>query len=239
MKRGLIFCVVYLLVQSLLGQNGRRIDKQQVAWTRYLMKWEISEQFQFMYLLEERTYLASPLRKHMFISEANLSYRLHPNWRLAHHFTYARFSLPHDPDALVTSTRREVRPQQSITYLKSLSPKLKMAHRLMLEERFMQVRNEEGDFQQFEMTRLRLRLRNRFSYQVSSCVNLTFTNEVMIHGGSEPEFLFDQNRLSGDLNLRINQHFTWQTGYTYWYQIRGDQYFHKRHSWRIALIHKI
>jgi hypothetical protein len=69
-------------------------------------------------------------------------------------------------------------------------------------------------------------------------LTLKLSDEVMLNSGDVPR-LFDQNRLFASLEIKFNDHWSFESGYLNILQPITDKVFYERHVIRSTLHHRI
>lgn len=213
----------------------KNVEKQNLLWTRYLLKVKVSEQYLFRQEVEERTYWF-PWRQHQLVVRSLMERKLGKGWNIGGGFTYFLHSLPNTPEAEVIQKKLELRPQLEVIYQQTLSPKLSLQHRYWYEWRFYQ-KEPKG----FEHLSNRIRYRMEFSYTPHPKITLKAFDEIHLHLASKVTTnVFDQNRVGGSLIFMPQPNFGLELGYLNWFQQKpaGKDFF-SRDITRITLHHTL
>lgn len=206
------------------------IFSQNVIWANYDLKWKINDQWSLATAGDERRFI-SPYRKHMFLGSVSGTRSFANGIQLTAWLTWARFTLPHDPEISKVMNRREIRPNVAIQYQVQGTGKWKFSYRFRVEERFFQAINSEGRIQKdhYEFRDTRFRMRFLAQYPFSEKTTLIFSDEFMLN--TPRIYAFDQNRVSLTLKHQLTDHVAISYGYLNWFQKRQieevDKYFNR------------
>lgn len=218
-----------------MASAQKTVEKQNLLWTRYLLKVKVSDKYQIRQEVEERTYWF-PWRQHQFVMRTLLERRLGKGWNVGGGFTYFLHSLPNSPDAEVVQKKLELRPQLEVIYQQNLSPKFSLQHRYWFEWRFYQ-KEPQG----FEHISNRFRYRMEFSYVPHPKLTLKVFDEIHLHLAHKTNpNVFDQNRVGGSVIFMPEPNFGLELGYLNWFQQKpsGNDFF-SRNITRITLHHTL
>lgn len=233
-KFALSFTLLFiLLVFQVFAQ--RTIEKQNLLWTRYMLKVRISDQYLFRQEVEERTYWF-PWRQHQVVMRSLLERKLGQGWSVGGGFTYFQHSLPNSPVGEVIQKKLELRPQLELIYQQSITSKLILQHRYWYEWRFFQ-KEPQG----FEHVANRVRYRLELSYIPHPKITLKAFDEIHLHLASTiTSNVFDQNRVGGSIIFMPEPNFGLELGYLNWYQQKpSGKDFYSRNITRITLHHQL
>jgi len=135
----------------------------------------------------------------------------------------------------------ELRPWQEATLIKSLRKEKQLQFRYRLDERFIHNNDREVLLEGYHFN-LRHRFRIQYSQPIADfndhTLTLKFSDEVMINTGDVPR-LFDQNRFFTSLEIKLNEHWSFESGYLHLIQPITDGLFYERHIIRSTLHHRI
>jgi hypothetical protein len=233
-----VFILLFLTGTLVSSAQEREILETPVLWTKYNLTWKIDEKWSITSAGDQRQFI-SPHRQHMFLGELNAKRKFGNGWTFGMHFSYVRFTLPHNPEVTETITRWELRPQQSLTYSRALGEKWKFAWRAELEQRFFEAFDGDGILQdgKYEFVSFRLRNQLQLTYQIGPRLSLIGFNEYHVHAGNDLPSFFDQNRVGASLKYNLTKNLAFETGYLNWYQRqRPENAYFLRHSYRVVLL---
>ena len=217
-----ILCVVLFFSITTSAQQ-KNVETQNLLWTRYLLKFKVSEKWTPFFDVEERMYMF-PFRQHHFLPSVGANYKLDQNFSLTASMMYFELTLPQDPNADFKEIFRELRPQASINFSYDINERWSFLSRFKVEWRYIK-RPFQSDY---VFRNYRFRMRMGLNYQISRKWNVKFLEEVLFNAGSNiVRNVFDQNRLSAGINYNINANLSLETGYLYWFQqqFTGDDFF--------------
>lgn len=241
-KKNTFFVLILLL--TCLKANAQKMETQQnLYWLRYLNRFQLSQTLNIQTEIENRVFFEHNTQHHL-IMHSRLHYSLNKNWEIASGFTYS-LQKPHDPNATTSLTVPEYRPNQEINYTTNLTPKLIIANRLRIDERFIKKNNGTVLLDGYDFN-LRFRYRLQFTYLLHKTVenkttNFKLSNEIMFNAGKQIIYnQFDQNRIYVGLEQSLSNSLSVELGYLNWYQQRPAQnQFFDRNIIRLTLLHKI
>ncbi|MBC8051845.1 MAG: DUF2490 domain-containing protein [Sphingobacteriaceae bacterium] len=167
-------------------------------------KWSVAADYSHRYsgLFESKT---------QWIGRVGLSYIIKKNLSLSAGYAYSEY-FP------ASGIRRENRPWQQVQVDNSFR-RLKLNHRLRLEERFIKDKSSE-------------RFNYRLRYQILALIpvlpgkrlSIGISDEVMINAGNQVSGnKFDQNRLQAGLQIKLANHVFLNPAYLYTYQIQSNK----------------
>lgn len=195
-------------------------------WPHYYLqlpinnKWSVSADYSHRYsgFFESKT---------QWIGRTGFDYKLTEKFSLSAGYAYSEYFL-------ANGVRREDRPWQQ-TQVNHSFQKLKISHRLRLEERFQRDRNSD---------RFNFRLRYQFmvNYPILSQQRLScyISDEPMINFGKQiVGNMFDQNRLQGGLQIKLAENVFFMPAYMYMYQYQSStKDFKSKNIIRTGLMYK-
>ena len=232
------FCFAFLLVLAALQSKSQdTFISQWQAWFRYYNQAQLSEKFVLHTEVDERRNL-NPSRQSQFFTHVHLHHRIKPWLDVAAGFN---FNLTNS-QVNSSLTVPELRPWQEATLTKQFRKELQFQFRYRLDERFIHNNNKEvlTDGYHFNW---RHRFRIQFSKPIvefnnNRTLTLKLSDEVMLNSGDVPR-LFDQNRLFASLEIKFNDHWSFESGYLNIIQPITDDVFYDRHVIRSTLHHRI
>ena len=217
-----LLCLLFVYIPQLTAQE-KNVETQNVLWTRYLLKFQVSEKWTLFFDVEERMYMF-PFRQHQLLPSIGANYRLDNNFSLTAAMMYFELTLPQNPTADFTEIQQELRPQIALNYKHSLNEKLSFLSRFKAEWRY----KKPPSAQYFTFRNYRLRMRLGLKYTINSTWALNLSEEIHFNVGKKiVRNVFDQNRLTFGVSYKINDKFSLDTGYLYWFQqsSSGDDFF--------------
>lgn len=214
-------------VAAMLTFNGsaqdKNVEKQDILWTRYLLKMPVNEKWSPFFDVEERLYLNS-LRQHHFLPSLGATYKLDQNFSITAAMMYFELTLPQDPEADFKEIQQELRPQIALNFKHKINEKWTYLSRFKVEWRYKKRPAEED----FSFSNYRFRMRMGVKYQINQKFTAKLLEEIHFNVGKNiVRNVFDQNRLSAGINYKINDQFQVESGYLYWFQqsSTGDDFF--------------
>jgi len=228
---------ILLVLAALQSKSQNAYIAQWQAWFRYYNQTQLSEKIIFHAEVDERRIL-NPSQQFQFFTHVHLHHRLKPWLDVAAGFN---FNLTNSP-VNTSLTVPELRPWQEASLIKEFRKELQIQFRYRLDERFIHNNNKEvlTDGYHFNW---RHRFRIQFSkpiveFKNNRTLTLKLSNEVMLNSGDVPRF-FDQNRLFAALEIKLNNHWSFESGYLNIIQPITDDVFYNRHVIRSTLHHRI
>ncbi len=232
-----------LLINSNYIFCQKNIVHQNLYWLRYYNQLSFSKKIVWHNEFENRRFF-SENRQHHFILHSRLHYKILPNLDIAAGLCYSRQS-PQLENATTHLVIPEIRPEQEINLLNTISNKVSLQHRFRADERFIHKNNGTELLPGHDFNwRFRYRLMANFSInkkQTKWPTNLKIANELMVNSGKNVVFnQFDQNRISASLEKGLFKNVSGELGFIHWYQQRpsGKDFF-ARNIVRVTLLHKI
>lgn len=237
------FFFAIMFLNSFNTKAQKQVTHQNLYWLRYINRFQLSKAFNLQTEIENRVFFVRNTQHHL-IMHSRLHYNLNKNWDVAAGFTYS-LQNPQDPNAATSLTVPEYRPNQEVNYTTTLLPKLTLANRFRLDERFISNNNglilQDGyDFN------LRFRYRLQLTYLLNKTLQNNQTNfkifdEIMFNAGKQIVYnQFDQNRIYIAVEQSFNKHLSAELGYLNWFQQRSIQnQFFDRNIIRLTLLHKL
>src|SRR5690554_890224 len=95
--QSMVFAALLLGLFSTSVKAQKKVDTQQLLWTRYYLKLKLHDNYQIRQEVEERTYWF-PWRQHQFVTRTFAERKLGKGWNAGLGFTYFLQSLPHNPE---------------------------------------------------------------------------------------------------------------------------------------------
>ena len=225
------------MLAALPSKSQDTFISQWQAWFRYYNQTQLSEKYALHVEVDERRIL-NPSQQFQFFTHIHLHHRVNPWLDIAAGFNFNVANSAVKPSLAVP----EFRPWQEATLTKQFQKELKFQFRYRLDERFIHNNNKE-----VLMDGYRFNLRHRFRIQFSKPIlefnnnrtlTLKLSDEVMLNSGDVPR-LFDQNRLFASLEIKFNNHWSFESGYLNIIQPITDDVFYDRHVIRSTLHHRI
>lgn len=213
---------------------GQSVKENVTLWKRLHVIKKVSQRHSLGLLVENRQFLA-PWRGHIFLAELNAKRKISSSGSVGLHASYLAFTLPHDPEALGTERKPELRLHQSFTYRWKQVTSAQLTTRLMLEARFFRPVDEGGGHMPFHLKYLRVRLRLRYMFPVMDRLKLIISDEGMVQSPGDLHMIFDQNRLDVVFRYQVTGQMWCDLGYLNWYQ-RKTSVRYLRHSIRTGVL---
>ncbi|NJB87752.1 hypothetical protein GGR26_003538 [Lewinella marina] len=233
LPRPALLLLLVLLTSAASAQ--KTVDTQQLGWVRYHLRLPLQGPYALRQELEERAYWF-PWRQHQLVSRSVVERRLGRDWNAGLGLTVFRQSLPHDPHAVITQTRTEIRPMLELAGLQTLSEKLALHHRYWAELRYF-----GGGDGGLSFANYRFRYRLELRYRPHPDWQLRAFDEIMVNAGRQVVLnTFDQNRYGGSLQYQFTKQVGAELGYLRWFQQRSSGHeFYDRHIVRFTLHHQL
>lgn len=185
------WCIALVLPVAASAQVQAR--HQSLLWTRYYLRWELKSAWVFHLEADQREFLQPSFGNHQFISHLHIHRVLPRNWELWAGLSFSQVYAQHpNTEGIATS---EPRIWQAVSFRHAV-----FQHRLRLEERFFQKKDNEG-------FRFAFRVRYALSAQIKirGPLSLKLGDEVMVQRGEGIQKWFDQNRIWGGLEYTGRQ----------------------------------
>jgi Protein of unknown function (DUF2490) len=206
------------------------------AWFRYYNQAQLNNKLILHTELDERRRL-DPWSQAQFFTHVHLHYRVNSWLDVAAGMNYNLTTL--------TTTNlvvEEWRPWQEVSLFKDLGKDVLFQFRYRLDERFIH-RNDKQVLLDGYIFNWRHRFRIQFSRPIAQFNNnrtltLKFSDEVMLNSGDVLR-VFDQNRIFAALEMKLNNHWSIESGYLNLIQQATDDVFSERHVIRTTLYHHI
>lgn len=206
------------------------------AWFRYYNQAQLTEKLILHTELDERRRL-DPWSQAQFFTHVHLHYRVNSWLDVAAGMNYNLSTL--------TTTNlvvEEWRPWQEVSLFKNLGKDVLFQFRYRLDERFIH-RNDKQVLLDGYHFNWRHRFRIQFSKPIAQFDNnktltLKLSDEVMLNSGDVLS-VFDQNRIFAALEMKLNNHWSIESGYLNLIQQVSDDVFSERHVIRTTLYHRI
>jgi hypothetical protein len=207
------------------------------AWFRYYNVAQLSEKLALHTEIDERINL-NPSQQFQFFTHVHLHYRVKPWLDLAAGFNFNLTNPPFNPSLSIP----ELRPWQEATFIKNFQKEIQFQFRYRLDERFIHNNDKQILLDGYHFN-WRHRLRIQFSKPIikfnnNRTLTLKLSDEVMLNAGDVPR-LFDQNRIFVSLEIKLNEHVSFESGYMNLIQPVSDDLFYERHIIRSTLRHRI
>lgn len=228
-----LFCLFIVFTLNLSAQSND-VENQNLLWTRYNLKFKISEKWTPYFDVEERVYMF-PFRQHHLLPSIGVNYKLNENFSFTAALLYFELTLPQDPSADFSYTGRELWPLVAINYKHQIDSKFTFLSRLKSE-----IRYKQRESNAFTYRSIRLRMRLGLTYNLTPKLKAKILEEILINfRNDEITTVFDQNRLSAGLSYKISDKFQFETGYMNWFQQSSNtNSFYNRNIVYFTLLHK-
>ncbi len=225
----------FMMLLTLPAIAQKKVEKQDLLWTRYALKVRLSDNWMIRQELENRTYWF-PWRQHQFVTRTLVDRKLGKGWNAGAGFAYFNHSLPNDALLIISDNQAELRPQLEVGYKQDISDKWGVSHRYWSEFRFMQ--QEDGSFK-MENNRTRYKLEVR--YQATPKISVQLYDEILLNiGGNIVQNVFDQNRYGASVQYMPVKNLGFELGYINWFQQRKSGIdFYDRNIVRFTIHHQI
>lgn len=206
------------------------------AWFRYYNQAQLTEKLILHTELDERRRL-DPWIQAQFFTHVHLHYRVNSWLDVAAGMNYNLSTL--------TTTNlvvEEWRPWQEVSLFKNLGKDVLFQFRYRLDERFIH-RNDKQVLLDGYHFNWRHRFRIQFSKPIAQfnsnrTLTLKLSDEVMLNSGDVLR-VFDQNRIFAALEMKLNNHWSVESGYLNLIQQATDNILSERHVIRTTLYHRI
>jgi hypothetical protein len=207
------------------------------AWFRYYNQLYFNKAVALHTEIDERINFEAPHQSQFFI-HLHLHYRLKPWLDVAAGQNFNLTNSLENPDLVVP----EIRPWQEVNFLTNTSKKINIQFRYRLDERFIH-KNDRIELQDGYHFNLIHRFRIQFGTVLVKKNNewklaMRLSDELMINTGNVPR-AFDQNRFYCGLELKLNDHWSIESGYLNIIQPRTDAEYFVRNVIRTTLHHRI
>jgi Protein of unknown function (DUF2490) len=232
------YCLIILWVLAALQSKSQNTFTQQwQAWFRYYNQTQLSEKFTLHTEIDERINL-NPAQQFQFFTHVHLHYRIKPWLDVAAGFNFNTTNPPFNPTLRIP----ELRPWQEAIIIKNLGKDIQFQFRYRLDERFIHNNDRQVLVDGYHFN-WRHRFRIQFSKPIvefnnNRTLTLKFSDEVMLNTGDVPR-LFDQNRIFASLEIKLNERFSFESGYLNLIQPVTDDVYYERHIIRSTLRHTI
>ncbi len=208
------------------------------VWFRYYNQVQLNNKLILHTELDERRRL-DPWSQAQFFAHVHLHYRVKPWLDVAAGMNYNVNTLLTTNHSLAVE---EWRPWQEVSLFKNLGKNVLFQFRYRLDERFIH-RNDKQVLLDGYHYNWRHRFRIQFSkplaqFNENRTLTLKFSDEVMLNSGDVVR-IFDQNRISASLEMKLNNHWSIESGYLNLIQQVSDDVFSERHVIRTTLYHRI
>jgi Protein of unknown function (DUF2490) len=226
-----------MVLAALPSKSQDTFISQWQAWFRYYNQTQISDRYVLHAEVDERRIL-NPSKQFQFFTHLHLHYRVKPWLDVAAGFNFNLTNSPVNSSLTVP----ELRPWQEVTLTKKIQREGLFQFRYRLDERFIHNNNKEVLLDGYHFN-WRHRFRIQFSKPIVEfndhrMLTLKLSDEVMLNSGDVPR-LFDQNRLFASLEIKFNDHWSFESGYLNILQPITDKVFYERHVIRSTLHHRI
>jgi len=217
---------------------------QSLIWLKYFNQWRITDKVHLHTEIEERRF-SMPDRAHQrLLPRVGLEYVQSDRISFNVGGVFFQQFLPHDPN-IESELFHEWRPHQYVAF-SEVYGKFKLQSRIMFEERFIE-RPGFGEvrylfnFRERTLFKLSFQTIKGFSQSEKSALNVYVYDELFVQAGEGVTYnVFDQNRIGGGFNLRVNDYFAFDLSYLNWYQQQGSGVdFFNRHIIHLSLLHTI
>jgi hypothetical protein len=227
---------VFLPISDISAQKTKSSSNQQ--WIQYYSNIALSERWSLVsdYGLRRREHLSEWSQ---MLVRVGAGYQIHPSVKGVVGMAFLTFHKGGD------RTKVEYRPYQELGSVQSFA-KLRIQHRLRIEERFFQSTNENGDPSSFNF---RFRYRLLGSYPVADMNGereagsflIYFGNEILVNAGSEIIYnQFDSNRVLIGPAFQWRPNLTLSLLYNYLYAQRNQpETFTETHVLWLGIKHKL
>jgi len=228
---------VLLVLASIPSKSQNTFIPQWQAWFRYYNQAQLNEKFVLHTEVDERRNL-NPSQQSQFFTHVHLHHRVKPWLDVAAGFNFNLTNAPVNSSLIVP----ELRPWQEASLIKTFRKELQFQFRYRLDERFIHNNDKQvlTDGYHFNW---RHRFRIQFSKPIVQFNNkrrltLKLSDEVMLNSGNVPRS-FDQNRIFASLEIKLNNHWSFESGYLNIIQPITDDVFYERHVIRSTVYHRI
>lgn len=237
--KSLTYCIAIVLMGiSFQSKSQNTYVQEWQVWFRYYNQAQLNEKLILHTELDERRRL-DPWSQAQFFAHVHLHYRLKPWLDVAAGMNYNLTNVLTTNHSLEVA---ELRPWQEVSLFKNLGRDVLFQFRYRLDERFIQ-RNDKQVLLDGYHFNWRHRFRIQFSKPIAQFNNnrtltLKLSEEVMLNSGDVVR-VFDQNRIYASLEMKLNNHWSIESGYLNLIQQVTDDVFSERHVIRTTLYHRI
>lgn len=208
--------LLFFLLLTVLDVQAQQVTHQQSYWFRLYFQGKINEKYTWALEADERR-LIRPDRQLQFISHISVRRNLSHGMTLSAGMTYA---LANGVD--------EIRPFQEFFAELPVANWFKINNRFRVEQRFFRMDAADWD------RHFRWRFRVQPVFQISKHVIFKCSEEVMIQENG-----FDQNRIYGAFEFKVNHRISVETGYLKLYQKRQTTGYFDRDILRTTLYFQV
>lgn len=236
MKSTVLFSSLFLIFVNVSGQKS--ITHQSLYWLRYYQQLKMSSKYTLHAEIEDRRFIKNNIQHHL-INHYRIMYQFANQVDGGGGITFS-WQSPQIPDQVLRLVVPEIRGAQEVNWAQNLSPKISLAHRFRLDERFIHRNNGMVLVPGYDFN-LRFRYRFQLSYKPANSLKLKLGDEIMINQGKIIVYnTFDQNRIYLSFEKEFSSSVSLEWTYMHWYQQRpsGNQYF-SRDILRFTFQHKI
>ncbi len=208
------------------------------VWFRYYNQAQLSEKLILYTEVDERRRV-DPWSQAQFFAHIHLHYRVKPWLEVAAGMNFNLNNIITPNRSLVV---QEWRPWQEASLFKNLGKEVLFQFRYRLDERFIH-RNDR----QVLLDGYHFNWRHRFRIQIikpiakfnnDRILTLKISDEVMLNSGDVAR-VFDQNRVFASLEMKLNNHWSIESGYLNLIQQVSEVVFSERNIIRTTLYHRV
>lgn len=232
-----------ILSMSVGTSAQKMVTKQGLFWLRYYNQVSINRHWVWHNEVEDRRFFEHN-RQHHFILHSRIHRKIVPGIEVGLGITYSLQS-PQDPNATSYVVVPEIRPNQELNTMISVSKRFTIQNRWRIDERFVH-RNNGKELKDGYDFNFRFRYRFQTNFKVGKLESnypliVKISNEIMINAGKNIVYNhFDQNRFCVGLEKTFARGISLEIAYIRWFQQRaiGNQ-FYERDIIRTTFYHKI
>ncbi len=226
-----------LALAALESKSQTTYIPQWQAWFRYYNQAQLSERLVLHTEFDERRIL-NPSLQSQFFTHVHLHYRVKPWLDVAAGGSYILTNSSVNHSLAVP----EWRTWQEASLINKFGKEIQFQFRYRLDERYIH-RNDNQVLLEGYHYNWRHRFRIQFSKPIAKFNNnriltLKLSEEVMLNTGDVPR-LFDQNRMYASLEIKLNDQWSFESGYLNLIQPKTDIVFFERNIIRSTLYHRI
>jgi len=236
---GFIYLILFCF--TAYSQTEKKIDHQNLLWTRYYNILTLNNKWSLHFEFDNRVFL-HPVTENLYVARIQSRYKINNDLDVGAGLVY--FSVATQvPEVNFDFNVPEYRTQQDISWKQNLG-KIILSNRFQIEERFFHNANKEGLLPGTTFFwRFRYRLQGEYNFwkKENQYLKAIVYDELMINGGENVvKNTFDQNRIYASFQHGITKNIALELGYLKSFQQRasGVDYF-DRDIIRFTFFHKI
>ena len=237
--KSISYCVAIILVGiSFQSKSQHTYVQEGQVWFRYYNQAQLTEKLFLHTEIDERRRV-NPWRQAQFFTHVHLHYRVKPWVEIAAGMNFNVNTITTASHSLAVP---EWRPWQEVSLFKNLGKEVLFQFRYRLDERFIHQNDRQVLLDGYHFN-WRHRFRIQFSKPIARfkddrILTLKLSEEVMLNSGDVAR-VFDQNRIFASVEMKLNNHWSIESGYLNLIQQVSDDVFSERHIIRTTIYHRL